>query len=201
MEAKAQVIWEGIRIGLRAFIAKRVGNETEVDDIVQDVWLKMQRGLDGLKDQSRLISWIYQIARHAIIDHYRAPGRRREMPVGLAADLDAHQSLSSRAAASDDSGRLRTELAGCLRPMIERLPGKYRQAVMLVDLEGLTQQKAAAQLGLSLSGMKSRVQRGRRQLKEMLEACCTIELDRRRGVTDYDLRDQQNHSCRNPPGC
>lgn len=195
MEAHAQEMWQDIQAGLRAFIAKRVGSETEVDDIVQDVWLKMQRGLDGLKDQNRLISWIYQIARHAIIDHYRAPGRRREMPAGLAADLEAHRSLSSRAAASEDSGRLRTELAGCLRPMIEQLSEDYRQAVTLVDLEGLTQRAAAVQLGLSLSGMKSRVQRGRRQLKEMLEACCTIEFDQRRGVTAYDVRDQKCNSC------
>ena len=55
--------------------------------------------------------------------------------------------------------------------------------------------------GLSLSGMKSRVQRGRRQLKRMLDACCTIELDRRRGVTAYDVRDQQNHSCGGRSDC
>ena len=109
------------------------------------------------------------IARHAIIDHYRALGRRREMPAGLAADLEAHQSSSTRTTASEDSGQLRRELAGCLRPMIERLSGEYRQAVVLVDLERLTQQAAATQLGLSLSGMKSRVQRGRRQSKGMLE--------------------------------
>lgn len=195
MEVEAQAMWEHIHAGLRAFIAKRVANEAEADDIVQDVWLKMQQGLDGLKDQSRLISWIYRIARHAIIDHYRAPGRRREMPAGLAADLETHQSLSSRAAASDDSGQLRTELAGCLRPMIEQLSEDYRQAVTMVDLEGLTQRAAAAQLGLSLSGMKSRMQRGRRQLKRMLETCCTIEFDRRRGVTAYDVRDQKCNSC------
>ena len=201
MDTEVQEIWQHIHTGLRSFIAKRVVNEAEADDIAQDVWLKMQRGLDGLKDQSRLISWIYQIARHAIIDHYRASGRRREMPAGLAADLEAHQSPSTRTTASEDSGQLRTELAGCLRPMIERLSGEYRQAVILVDLEGLVQQEAAAHLGLSLSGMKSRVQRGRRQLKGMLEACCTIELDRRRGVVDFDLRNQQNNSCRNLPGC
>ena len=195
MEAHVQEMWQDIHVALRSFIVKRVANETEADDIVQDVWLKMQRGLDGLKDQNRLISWIYQIARHAIIDHYRAPDRRREMPAGLAADLEAYQSSSGRQMASQDSGQLRTELAGCLRPMIEQLSEDYRQAVTLVDLEGLTQQEAAAQLGLSLSGMKSRVQRGRRQLKGLLEACCTIELDRRRGVADYDLRDQQNDSC------
>lgn len=195
MEADAQEIWQQIHNGLRAFIAKRVANEADADDIVQDVWLKMQRGLDGLKDRSRLVSWIFQIARHAIIDHYRAPGRGREMPAGLAEDLEAYQSSSSRQTASEESGRLRAELAGCLRPMIDRLSGEYRQAVVLVDLEGLTHQAAATQLGLSLSGMKSRVQRGRRQLKEMLETCCTIELDRRRGVTDYDVRDRQDKSC------
>jgi RNA polymerase sigma-70 factor (ECF subfamily) len=201
MMPDSQNIWIEVQSGLRAFIGKRVANEAEVDDIVQDVWLKMQRGLDGLKDQSRLISWIYQIARHAIIDHYRAPGRRREMPVGLAADLEAYQSSSTMTTASEDSGQLRTELAGCLSPMIERLSGEYRQAVILIDLEGLTHQEAAVQLGLSLSGMKSRVQRGRRQLKGMLETCCTIELDRRRGVVDYDVRNQQNSSCRDRPGC
>jgi RNA polymerase sigma-70 factor, ECF subfamily len=195
MEADAQEIWRQIHSGLRAFIAKRVANEADADDIVQDVWLKMQRGLDGVKDRSRLVSWIFQIARHAIIDHYRAPGRGRDMPAGLAEDLEAFQSSSSRQTASEESGRIRAELAGCLRPMIDRLSGEYRQAVVLVDLEGLTQQEAATQLGLSLSGMKSRVQRGRRQLKGMLEACCTIELDRRRGVTDYDVRDRQDKSC------
>jgi len=195
MEAHAQEMWQDIHAGLRAFIAKRVAGEDETDDVVQDVWLKMQRGLDGLKDQNRLISWIYQIARHAIIDHYRVPDRRREMPAGLAADLEVYQSSSSMQTASEDSGQLRTELAGCLRPMIEQLSEDYRQAVILVDLEGLTQQAAAVQLGLSLSGMKSRVQRGRRQLKRMLEACCTIELDRRRGVTAYDVRDQKCNSC------
>jgi RNA polymerase sigma-70 factor, ECF subfamily len=201
MEPHAQEILQQMHIRLRAFIAKRVANEAEVDDIAQDVWLKMQRGLDGLKDQSRLIAWIYQITRHAIVDHYRAPGRRRELPAGLATDLEAHQLASTMTNETETSGWLRTELAGCLRPMIERLSEEYRQAVGLVDLEGLTQQAAAAQLGLTLSGMKSRVQRGRRQLKGMLEACCRIELDRRGGVVDYGVRSQQDNSCRNGQGC
>jgi RNA polymerase sigma-70 factor (ECF subfamily) len=195
MEADAQEIWQQIHHGLRAFIAKRVANEAEADDIVQEVWLKMQRGLDGLKDQNRLISWIYQIARHAIIDHYRAPGRRREMPAGLAADLEAHQSASTRTTASEDSGQLRTELAGCLRPMVDRLSKDYREAVTLVELEGLTHQAAAKRLGLSVSGMKSRVQRGRKQLKQMLDDCCLIQLDRRRGVIDYEVRDAGCDPC------
>jgi RNA polymerase sigma-70 factor (ECF subfamily) len=197
----ANEIWREVHQGLRAFIAKRVVDEAVVEDLSQEVFVRMQRGLSGLKKESRLVPWIYQIARHAIIDYYRARARQPERPIGLASDLESLHPASLPVESSEGSGQLRRELAGCLRPMIERLSEDYRQAVTLVDLEGLAQQEAAAQLGLSLSGMKSRVQRGRRQLKGMLETCCTIELDRRRGVVDYDVRNQQDNSCRNRPDC
>ena len=201
MKSDSQNVWSEVQSGLRAFIAKRVADEASVEDLLQEVFVRMQRGLGGLKKESRLVSWIYQIARHAIIDYYRARDRQPERPVGLASDLENFQAAFLPVESSEDSGQLRTELAGCLRPMIERLSGEYRQAMVMVDLEGLTQQEAAVQLGLSLSGMKSRMQRGRRQLKGMLEACCTIELDRRHGVVDFDLRNPQDNSCRDRPGC
>ena len=197
----AQEIWGDLHQGLRAFIAKRVADEAAVEDLSQEVFIRMQRGLGRLKDHNRLVSWIYQIARHAIIDYYRARDRQPERLVGLVSDLETFQSASLPVESSERSGQLRRELAGCLRPMIERLSDDYRQAVTLVDLEGLTQHEAAAQLGLSVSGMKSRVQRGRRQLRDMLEACCVIALDGRRGVADYDLRDQQVNPCRDRPHC
>jgi len=195
-------IWRQVHDGLRAFVAKRVANEAEVEDILQEVFLRMHRKLDSLKDPRRIVSWLFQITRNAIIDHYRKPARRREVPAGLSADLDAHHPASVPPATGEltDSGRLRTGLAGCLQPMIERLPADYRQAVTLVELEGLTQQAAAKRLNLSVSGTKSRVQRGRRQLKDMLEACCEIQLDGRRGVADYRLRDPQSDPCGCSPG-
>ena len=98
-------------------------------------------------------------------------------------------------AESKDSGEQRSELAGCLRLMIEQLDTDYREALMLVELEGLTQQAAAKRVGLSLSGMKSRVQRGRRQLKRKLDDCCLIQLDPRNGVADYAVRDPKRSPC------
>ena len=197
MAQDGQAIWQQVRDGLRVFVAKRVANEAEVEDILQEVFLRMHRKLDSLKDPRRIVSWLFQITRNAIIDHYRTPTRHREVPAGLSADLDAEHQASTASAveATEDSDRLRTELAGCLRPMIDRLPADHRQAVTLVELDGLTQQAAAKRLGLSVSGMKSRVQRGRRQLKDMLEACCEIQLDGRRGVADYALRDPQSDPC------
>ena len=197
----SQKIWSDVQSGLQAFIAKRVADEAAVEDLSQEVFVRMQRGLGGLKNESRLVSWIYQIARNTIIDYYRARDRQPERPVGLGSDLENLHPASLPRKVPEDSNQLRAELAGCLRPMIERLPENYRQAITLVDLEGLAQHEAAARLGLSVSGMKSRVQRGRHQLRDMLEACCVIALDRRGGVTDYDLRDQPDNSCRDRPGC
>ena len=171
-------LWQQVHDGLRAFIVKRVADEAEVDDILQEVFLRMHRGIDSLKDPRRVVSWVYQITRHAIVDHYRAPERRRELPAGLAADIEATGAPPTTSVVLDsgDSDEHRAELAACLRPMIDQLTKDYREALMLVELEGLTQQAAAKRIGLSLSGMKSRVQRGRQQLKRKLEECCLIQL-------------------------
>jgi RNA polymerase sigma-70 factor (ECF subfamily) len=200
MAQDTSAIWRHVHDGLRAFIAKRVADESEAEDILQEVFLRIHRGLEDLKDPGRVMPWIYRIARHAIIDHYRAPARRREVSAGLTADLEATippDRFSDSSASADEP---QAELAGCLRPMIGRLSKEYREAVTLVELEGLTRQTAAKQMGLSLSGMKSRVQRGRRQLKQMLDECCLIELDRRRGVTDYAVRDAKGSPCTSPDG-
>lgn len=190
-------IWQQVHDSLRAFIAKRVANEAEAEDILQEIFLRIHRRLDSVNDPRRLVSWVYQITRHAIIDHYRANGKRMERPVGLAGELEALPSSASHNETAEDSGEPRAELAGCLRPMIAQLPQDYREAVTLVELDGLTQQEAATRMGLSLSGMKSRVQRGRRRLKQMLDDCCLIHLDGRRGVADFEARAPECSPCGN----
>ena len=147
--------------------------------------------------QCWIVSWVYRITRNAIIDHYRKPGRQREVSAGLSSELEVLQEspVISGMIHDGDGAEPRAELAGCLRPMIDRLSKDYRDAVILVEINGLTQLAAATQMGISLSGMKSRVQRGRKQLKQMLDACCSIELDRRRGVVDYAVRDGGCDSC------
>jgi len=185
-------LWRDVHGGLRAFIAKRVENEAEVDDLLQEVFLRMHRGLDRLEKPDRVVAWLYQIARNVIVDHYRSPIRRREHPSGLASDLEtgvAHVAERKEESGVHDSRQVKTELAACLRPMIDRLADEYRTAVTMVELDGLTQKAAAERVGLSLSGMKSRVQRGRLQLRQMLEACCRIELDGRHSPVEYEVRD------------
>lgn len=198
MATKTEELWQAMHDGLLAFIAKRVNDQEHVDDILQDVFVRVHRQMDTVSDPHRIVSWIYQITRNAIVDYYRRPGRQREIPTGLSSELEVRDEVSRHleTARRDESAESRSELAGCLRPMIERLSQDYRDAITLVEMDGLTQQAAARQMGLSLSGMKSRVQRGRKQLKQMLEDCCLIQLDRRRAVIDYDVRDNGCDSCR-----
>ena len=77
----------------------------------------------------------------------------------------------------DDQDAVLAELAVCLRPLLSELPDDYRRALELTDLGGLSQAEAAELEHVSLSGMKSRVQRGRRQLGVVLRQCCTPTLD------------------------
>ena len=175
----AEAVWQEFHARLLGFIARRVRDRDSAEDILQDVMLRIHRHAGELERSSAVGAWVHQITRNAIADHYRKASGRRERPSGI--DLDRQQALLPE----DAAGELRSELAACLRPLLERLPARHREALTLTEIEGLTQATAAAQLGLSTSGMKSRVQRGRAELKELLTDCCEIELDRRGGVSSY----------------
>jgi len=189
MDNAASSMWEQLHDGLRTFIAKRVGNEAEIEDLLQEVFLRVHQNADSLQEPERMVSWVFQIARNAIIDHYRSAERRRELPAGLATEIEQEKNVM----AVEEESEAKYELSHCLRPMIDRLSPEYREAIRLVELEGLTNQEAATKLGLSVPGMKSRVQRGRQQIRKMLDECCLIELDRRRGVVEFEER--QPGSC------
>jgi RNA polymerase sigma-70 factor, ECF subfamily len=187
MAAVSEMPWEELHGNLRAFISRRVRNQADVDDLVQRVLLQIVKGLASLRDPERLHAWVYRTARNVIVDYYRSPTARREVASGDAEDLAA-ASGESPAASQDDERAALQELAACMTPMIRQLPPAYREAVTLADLEGVSQADAAARAGVSISGMKSRIQRGRQQLKAVLEDCCRVQLDRRGAIVAYDKR-------------
>jgi RNA polymerase sigma-70 factor (ECF subfamily) len=184
----AEAAWRELHDQLLGFIARRVRTREDAEDILQEVMLRIHRSRGELEHVERVTGWIYRIAGNAIVDYYRKPARR-ELPAGWPADVEEPGSPESAAVVEEpDTAALRAELARCLSPLLQRLPAPYRQALELTELEGLTQAAAAARLGLSVSGMKTRVQRGRRRLEELLLDCCHVELDRRGGVTGYRSR-------------
>jgi RNA polymerase sigma-70 factor (ECF subfamily) len=185
MLAASDLPWQELHGNLRAFIGRRVRNQADVDDLVQRVLLQIVKGLGSLRDAERLHAWVYRTARNVIVDHYRSSTGRREAS-GDAEDLAAADAPD---VSLDDESVALQELATCLTPMLRQLQPTYREAVTLTDLEGITQAEAAQRVGVSLSGMKSRVQRGRRQLKAVLEACCRVDLDHRGSIVGYEPRE------------
>ncbi len=190
IEASARGAWIELDAKLRPFVARRVHGPADVDDVVQEVFLRMQGGLAALRDDERFGPWVYRVARSAIADHYRRRGRE------IVADDQAPE-LESPALDVEDDGTVAREVATYVAPFIAMLPSPYREALTLTELEGLTQRDAAIMLGISLSGMKSRVQRGRRLLRKALEDCCHIALDVRGRVVDCTPRSDG----RLPDGC
>jgi RNA polymerase sigma-70 factor (ECF subfamily) len=194
--SETDLIWSEFGDRLRRFVARRVANEADVEDILQEVFLRVHERLDTLDRADRLTSWLFQITRNAIIDHYRASERRRTHPLGEDGASEVVPPADPLAnGLEEEVASSREELASCLRPMVERLSPRYRDALVLVGMEGLTQKEAAARSGLSISGMKSRVQRGRRALKEMLLDCCRVRHDAGGRVTGYEARGSSCGPC------
>lgn len=175
MSASLETIYTDFHSKLHRFIAGRVSDPDTAEDILQEVYLKIHVKIDDLREEERLESWIYQITRNAIIDYYRRKRPQDELSDQLAL------------APSDDVDAT-SDLVPSVSAMLDCLPPKYRQALILTEFHGLTQQELADQLRLSLSGAKSRVQRAREKLREAFLDCCHFEFDRRGRVIQYQPR-------------
>ena len=178
--------WQEHRIELYRFVLRRVRDEASAEDIVHDVLVKAYSRQRTLKEPSKLRPWLYQITRNAIVDYYRSQKPAQAVPDDFV-----------REDTNKEDDHAQKELARCLVPLLNELPDLYRQALRLAEFEGATQREVASQLGLSLSGAKSRVQRGRKMLLGVLLKCCRVELDRRGGVVDYEAREGCD-GCRDP---
>lgn len=165
-----------------AYVARRVRDPHDAQDVTQETLLRMYRSVERLDQEEALEGWMYRIAANAIVDHHRRTNTRAD-------PVDPVDVIDRLPAAPQDEPRGDEGLAGCLAPLLERVPESYRSALELTDLGGLTQEQAAERLGLSTSGMKSRVQRGRQMLRTEVSRCCRVELDARGAVTDAALRD------------
>lgn len=172
--------WRALDAQLRPFVARRVRSPSDIDDVLQDIFLKVQRGLPSLQSDQRFGSWVYQVARNVVTDHLRAAGR----PVPDAREVHP----AGPDAAEREQRRVEREVAAYATLFVSMLPSPYREALTLTELEGLSQVEASKRVGVSVSTMKSRVQRGRQKLKAALEDCCEIALDARSRVIECEPR-------------
>ncbi len=166
-------IWKKYHLKLINFVNKRVNDASLSEDIVQDIMIKVSNKLHTLESPEKIRGWVYQIARNTISDYYRSRKLYEVLPGNI---------ISPEV---DKIKQAREEVSACLGVLIDNLPADYREAIMLSEIESLTQKEVALKQNISLSGAKSRIQRGRALLKNMLIECCTFEMDRQENIIDY----------------
>lgn len=168
-----EIIWAEFSGKLRQFIRNRVADDFYADEILQEVFIKIHANIDTLKSTEKISGWVFQIARNTIIDYYRKG-------IKPLRELNENEVLDENP--EDNFNR---EFEQDIIDLMKSLPEIYWEALYLTEYEGLTQKEVSERLGISISGVKSRVQRARLQIKDLLMKCCHIEFDRYGNIIDY----------------
>lgn len=174
------VIWNTFNKDLYRYILSRVKDKDVSKDILQDTFIKIQKNISTLKDEKSLKFWIYKITYNSIIDYFRTLKNDRN---DLKEIYDENENADKTGLEDKTS-----ELAECIVPFINKLPGKYKEALTLTEFKNYSQLELAEHLGISYSGAKSRVQRAKLKLKEIFEECCNISSDKYGNIIDYKSR-------------
>ncbi|RUT73298.1 RNA polymerase sigma factor SigZ [Ancylomarina longa] len=177
-------LWRTYHKQLLSFIQKRVADSATAEDILQEVFIKIHTCIDSLQEGRKVKAWLFQITRNTIIDYYRRSNDVTDLNSPLQ-DLE-----------DENNPDALTDIQTCILPMIKSLPETYRDALLLSELNGLSQKQLADKLHISYSAAKSRVQRGRNLLKEALRKCCSFEQDSTGKIIDYEKKVSSCDNCR-----
>lgn len=179
------------------FLTRLVGRD-EAEDAAQEVFLKVNRGLEGYRGDAALGTWIFAIARNAALDRLRArrpwdrnagePGARCEdAPAADAgSDLPDEQACVERRAIAQEMNR-------CIRGRVETLPESYRSVLTLSELAGMTNAEIASALGIKEGAVKIRLHRARAALRKDLGSYCALYRDERDELA-CEPKSQDGHS-------
>ena len=160
--------WRNVQNELRGFVYKRVKDKALTDDIVQDVFLKVQSKIVQLKDNEKIFGWIYQITRNTIVDHFRKNSKQIDV-----SDVDWESSPPN----------FNECVSGVISELIPTLPEKYRVPLEMTELQNRSQLEVAEALDLTYTAAKARVQRARKMLKEKIDEILIVKTDGYGNVT------------------
>ena len=172
---KLEEIYLEFEKSLYLYIKSKVKNKHLAEDILQDVFIKINDNLQSLKDEQKLKSWIFSIARNSIMDHYRKNKHFIDI-----SELELPEETKENVSEC---------YYKCLTPFINSLDNKYKEALLHTELGTMSQKDYAEEIGISYSGVKSRVQRAKLQIKESFVSCCMIKRDAF-GNTYFDDSDE-----------
>lgn len=179
---KLEEIWSSYRSSLKAFLHSKISSPTDVEDLLQDILIKTHNNIDGLKKGESIKSWLFQIANRTAIDFYRKKGRLNEID---AEDLCYGESEYD----------VKADLSYCIEPFLKVLPEELSDLIRSIDLEGKSQKAYAQEISVSYSTLKSRVQKGRSELRGLFEDCCQYSLDKQGNLIGFEQKSDKCSKC------
>jgi len=170
-------VWDEYSFTVLRYFESKVNSISVAEDLRQDVFIRVHGNLDKLEEEQKVQNWLSVVSRNVLIDYWKTLGKARE---------NATDQVQTE---SDFFGEAATQ---CVTNMIAEMPSEYGEPLQLSEIEGMKQKDVAKRLGLSISGAKSRIQRGRKLLRKSITTCCHIELNRRNELVDGECR---NSNC------
>jgi len=156
------------------YIIKMVG-QNDAEDVAQDVFDKINRGLERFQEKSKLSTWIYRIATNTVIDRSRSAAYKHAADYTTSDESVDHRIqgvMEGHKPPSTDHLVIRKEMSDCINEFIDKLPPDYKTVIVLSDLEGMTNKELAEILGISIDNVKIRLHRARTKLKAALNEGC-----------------------------
>ena len=148
---------------LLRMLRRLLGSPAAAEDVLQETFLKAWRAIDRFRGEARFSTWLYRIALNEARRRQAYDAHRRALPIDDV--LLELPDLSAGPARLAESAELEAFIERC----VAELPPNYREAVVLRDVEGLTNEEAAALLELDLRNFKSRLHRGRMAIRRRVE--------------------------------
>lgn len=171
-------VHDSLRPRVLRYLARMAG-EAEAEDLAQEVFEKVSRGLEDFRGDAELSTWVYRIATNTALDRIRRRGKPTDSVDPLLVDATVIAE-GDRNVWTDETRQtlegsvIRDEMNACIRDVVNRLPENYRTVIILGDLEGFQDKEIAEILGLSLRNAKVRLHRARVQLRKALEKACVF---------------------------
>ena len=159
---------------LRAYVRRRVANAADAEDIVQEVLYELVRAYRHVQPIEQLTAWLLRVARHRIIDRFRARARENAV-VDRGADIESIEELDYLPpelplphGAGPEAQYAREALADAIEAAIQELPTEQREAFVAHEFEGLSFKELAAKTGVSVNTLLGRKHAAVLQLRERL---------------------------------
>jgi RNA polymerase sigma-70 factor (ECF subfamily) len=173
MTKEVTIIWSNFHKELRDFIYNKIRNSADTDDILQDVFIKIIRNINKVNKSENMRHYLYGIVRNTINDYFKNQ------------KVFSNTTAIQEQFTETDTISLNETIAECcIKPFIDKLPDNYKQALLITEFQNISQKELAEKLNISYSGAKSRVQRGKDKLKELIINCCAYQNDKYGNLID-----------------